>query len=128
MHNNAHFIRLHGDDNVVVAAAKLAEGAAVEGHCLGIEVPRGHKVAVRAIARDEAIRKYNQVIGFASQDIAPGDHVHTHNCDFRSDFERDPAPVRTPSRRPSSPRSSARLSKVSCGPMVGWAHATTLPF
>ncbi|MCZ2856924.1 UxaA family hydrolase [Blastococcus sp. VKM Ac-2987] len=45
-------------------------------------VPRGHKVATRAVRSGEPVLKYGQVIGFASIDIAPGDHVHSHNLRF----------------------------------------------
>lgn len=38
-----------------------------------------HKFALRAIARGDAVIKYGQQIGFASQAIAAGEHVHTHN-------------------------------------------------
>src|SRR5919197_865383 len=41
-------------------------------------VPSGHKVALRAVARGDAVHKYGQVIGFATAPIAPGDHVHSH--------------------------------------------------
>ena len=43
----------------------------------------GHKIALRPIRKGEAVLKYGQIIGFASQDIAPGDHVHVHNVDRR---------------------------------------------
>ena len=45
----------------------------------GEAVPRGHKLAVKAIARGDAITKYGEVIGKASADIAKGRHVHVHN-------------------------------------------------
>jgi len=80
-------VRLHPSDNVLVATADLPAGSAA-GLTLSAAVPRGHKVAVAPIGTGEAIRKYNQVIGFATTDIAPGDHVHTHNTEFRA-FERD---------------------------------------
>jgi len=51
-------------------------------------VPAGHKVAVRAIAVGEAIRRYGQIIGFASQPIAAGQHVHVQNCEM-GDFAKD---------------------------------------
>ena len=35
------------------------------------------------------MRKYNTVIGMAARDIAPGEHVHTHNLQF-VEFDRDP--------------------------------------
>ena len=34
------------------------------------------------------VRKYDQIIGFASEDIAPGDHVHVQNVEMQ-DFSRD---------------------------------------
>jgi altronate dehydratase len=42
-------------------------------------IPRGHKVAVRAIRTGEAIVKYGSPIGTATADIPAGTHVHTHN-------------------------------------------------
>ena len=36
----------------------------------------------------EPVRKFNQIIGFASQPIAPGELVHTHNL-ITHDFNRD---------------------------------------
>lgn len=81
-------VRLHPADNVVVAALALPAGTTVDGVTLRRDVPRGHKVAVADIAEGEPVRKYNQIIGFATAPIAPGDHVHTHNVEFRT-FERD---------------------------------------
>jgi altronate hydrolase len=51
-------------------------------------VPPGHKVATRAIRTGEAVRRYDQIIGFASRDIAPGEHVHLNNLAMGA-FERD---------------------------------------
>jgi altronate hydrolase len=42
-------------------------------------IPPGHKVALRAVPKGEPVRKYGQIIGFATQDILPGQHVHSHN-------------------------------------------------
>jgi altronate hydrolase len=81
-------VRLHPADNVVVATADLPPGSPVEDVVLRGPVPRGHKVAVAAVPAGGAVRKYDQVIGFATTDIAAGDHVHTHNVEFRA-FERD---------------------------------------
>jgi altronate hydrolase len=81
-------VRLHPSDNVVVATADLPAGPGPAGLVLPAPVPRGHKVAVAAIAEGEPVRKYNQVIGFASAPIAAGEHVHTHNTAFRA-FDRD---------------------------------------
>ena len=83
-------VRLSADDNVVVALADLPVGAEVEsgGVVAAAEIPAGHKVATAAIAEGEAIRKYGQIIGFASTAIAPGEHVHVHNVTVK-DFARD---------------------------------------
>ena len=83
-------IRLNPADNVVTTRLNIAQGATVEdgGVTLTANVPAGHKVATSAIRSGEAVRKYNQIIGFASEDIAIGAHVHSHNCAF-GDFERD---------------------------------------
>ena len=74
-------VRLHGDDDVVIATRDLAAGTRLdsEGVTVTGRVPAGHKVATRAIAPGAPVHRYSQVIGFASQAIAPGDHVHVHN-------------------------------------------------
>ena len=84
-------IRLGAEDGVVIARIGLPPGTPVaEGVVVGARrVPPGHKVAVRPHAVGEAIRRYGQIIGFATETIAPGDWVHTHNCamgDFAKDY------------------------------------------
>ena len=82
-------IRLHEADNVVMARATLLQGTPVgAGVVTAQRIPPGHKVAVRRIEGGEPVRKYNQIIGFATEDLAPGAHIHTHNC-VMGDFERD---------------------------------------
>ena len=83
-------IRLSPDDNVVVARTDILPGTAIAGESIAARhhIPSGHKVATRPIARDEPVRRYGQIIGFATADIAPGEHVHTHNCEIRN-FARD---------------------------------------
>ena len=73
------FIRLHPADDVVIARGQLVGGTVVEGVAVRGLVPPGHKVAVRAIAAGAPVRRYDQIIGFASRAIAPGEHVHVHN-------------------------------------------------
>jgi altronate hydrolase len=78
---SAPTVRLNPEDNVVIAIAALAAGQAIDGEKFVCRepIPRDHKVAARPIARGEAVRKYGQIIGAATGDILPGEHVHTHN-------------------------------------------------
>lgn len=39
----------------------------------------GHKVALGNISCHNPVRKYGQIIGFATKDIRVGDHIHVHN-------------------------------------------------
>jgi altronate hydrolase len=77
-------------DDVAVALKPIA--ASQRLHSLNIttisDIPAGHKLAVRNIAVGHPVRKFNQIIGFATQPIAVGDHVHTHNL-ITGNFERD---------------------------------------
>lgn len=45
------------------------------------DIPYGHKLAVLPVSAGTPILKYGEEIGVASQDIAPGEHVHIHNLD-----------------------------------------------
>lgn len=84
----ARALLLTDADNVAVALDGLDAGVAVQGVTSLQRIPRGHKMAVRAIAADEAIMKYGQVIGFAKTEIEPGAWVHEHNV-YLHDFTRD---------------------------------------
>jgi len=83
-------ISLHADDNVLVALDSVPPGTLLrEGGAESTNsIPAGHKVAIRNIRKGEPIRKYGQIIGFATQDIRGGEHVHTHNVEM-GDFARD---------------------------------------
>lgn len=71
-------IILHDNDDVGIA--KEATG----------DILAMHKVALHEIAQGGPIRKFNQVIGYATQPIASGEHVHSHNCAYRA-IDADPA-------------------------------------
>ena len=73
--------QLHPSDNVVVAGGNFNPGEAIEG-CSTVPaqlVLSGHKMSVNAIAAGESVIKFGQVIGQATCEIAPGQHVHEHN-------------------------------------------------
>ncbi len=85
----APVIRLHPEDGVVIARLTLLQGTELAAGLAAAErIPAGHKVATRAHAPGEPIRRYGQIIGFATAPIAPGHHVHVHNCAM-GDFARD---------------------------------------
>lgn len=74
-------LRLNARDNVAIARVSLdpAPFAELGGAMLTERLTQGHKVATSAIRAGEPVLKYGQIIGFASRDIAVGEHVHTHN-------------------------------------------------
>lgn len=84
-------LRLHANDNVLIARDQLPLGQALPelGLRVRAQVPPGHKIAARGIAAGEQVKKYDTVIGVASRDIEAGEHVHTHNLKF-IEFDRDP--------------------------------------
>src|SRR5262245_27297964 len=79
-------IVLKAEDDVAVVKAELAAGTILEDAAGHIEVRQdikpGHKVARTAVRACAPVRRYGQVIGFATRDIAVGDHVHSHNLDI----------------------------------------------
>ena len=84
-------IRLNPADDVVIARVELAAGTTLvkEGNvAVATRVPPGHKVAIRDMRKGRPVRRYNQIIGFATRDIRAGEHVHVHNVAM-GDFERD---------------------------------------
>ena len=82
-------LRLHKNDNVVVARMDILPNTMIEGGvAAATRIPPGHKILTCVVEKGEPLRKYNQIIGFATEDLAPGTHVHTHNCAM-GDFERD---------------------------------------
>lgn len=74
-------LTVHPADNVATlldfeqTARRTQDGLALQE-----DIPFGHKVARRAIARGAPVIKYGVTIGTATQDIQAGAHVHIHNC------------------------------------------------
>jgi altronate hydrolase len=83
-------IRLNAADDVVIARVELPAGTELikEKVRVSTAVPAGHKVATRDIAQGAPVRRYNQIIGFATRPIRAGEHVHVHNLAM-GDFQRD---------------------------------------
>ena len=82
-------VRLNPNDNVVVARVDLLPGRRARGD---VRPPSASRPATRwrrgRSPLGEPVRKFDQIIGFATTDIAPGEHIHVHNCGMR-DFARD---------------------------------------
>lgn len=88
-------------DNVATALETLPAGRALDirGETITAldAIPRGHKIALQAIAAGTPVLKYGSPIGTASCDIAAGAHVHTHNVASgrgRGDLATSPAEPR----------------------------------
>lgn len=73
--------QLNTQDNVVVALKPLKKGTIISDYQLTLleDVPQGHKIAIRPIEENENVIKYGVPIGHATQAIAPGNWIHTHN-------------------------------------------------
>jgi len=76
-------IRIHPDDNVVVALVPIEAGELVsyaeQSICVSENIPQGHKIAIQKIPAGAPAMKYGNPIGTALCDIPIGSHVHTHN-------------------------------------------------
>jgi altronate dehydratase small subunit len=80
-------IVLNAKDNVATALADLEAGEVVEMETdkgslsvtLANPIPFGHKFSLRQTKSGSPIMKYGEVIGEATADIEPGQHVHVHN-------------------------------------------------
>jgi altronate hydrolase len=85
-----NLIVLNKNDNVGVSQFIIPEKTKIEGHEISTidPIPFGHKVCLKTIKKGDPIIKYDQIIGFALDDIKPGQHVHSHNLEFR-EFKRD---------------------------------------
>ncbi len=83
-------VKLAPIDNVVMAIDPVSAGQTLENSAVKAtgDIPAGHKVATSEIALGGEITKFAQTIGFATRAIHPGDHIHSHNCEFQM-FERD---------------------------------------
>jgi altronate hydrolase len=77
-------IVLNPRDSVAILTERAKAGEQPLGHGVTLEaaVSPGHKVALKGVAKGESILKFGQIIGYATRDIAAGEHIHTHNCDF----------------------------------------------
>ncbi len=85
-----NIIKLNKNDNVAVTTFEISPQTKIASQgIVSIDtIPFGHKICLKSINKGEPIIKYDQVIGFASKSIKPGEHVHSHNLEFR-EFSRN---------------------------------------
>ncbi|SAL75048.1 hypothetical protein AWB71_04945 [Caballeronia peredens] len=78
-------ILLSPEDNCLIAAARLPAGETVtiEGEriTLATTIELAHKIARRALSKDEKVLRYGAIIGHVNDDVARGEHLHTHNLE-----------------------------------------------
>jgi altronate hydrolase len=116
MANASMILKLHPLDDVAIARQALTAGAQVAELAnipLRDDIPAAHKLAVRAVSAGEPVRRYGQIIGFATRGIAAGEHVHTHNLAM-GEFARDYAfGADRPESKPSpQPRTFAGILRA----------------
>ena len=82
-------IQISDKDNVATLTSEAKENTRVEvlgpgGKIVAVleargAIPFGHKVALKRLGKGEQVLKYGEVIGVATEEIHPGEWVHTHN-------------------------------------------------
>ena len=75
------FLRVHLDDDMVVALADHAAGETVDRESVRLveSIPAKHKVATRDINAGELLKMYGLIVGRAQQDIPAGSLISTRN-------------------------------------------------
>ncbi|WP_308991295.1 UxaA family hydrolase [Mariniflexile litorale] len=79
------FVQLHVNDNIVIALKSFEADTIINVNGEEVKlietIDFGHKIAIKSIATKDKILKYGLSIGSATQDIVPGEHVHSHNLE-----------------------------------------------
>ncbi len=113
-------LKIQSGDSVAVALRPLRAGETLSAGNTTVtllsDLPMGHKVALKDIARGEAVIKYGFPIGQATEDIPAGAHVHTHNLHTLLSGAKEYVwePVKTETRKrtprifPGYPRAKGR--------------------
>ena len=136
---------LYPADDVAIALDDITVGDRPDGLDLVARtgIAAGHKIARRAVAAGDVVRRYGQVIGRASVAIAAGDHVHTHNLAMTDDGRaaevgvdaRPPKPttgatfqgIVRPDRRVGTRNYIGVLTSVNCSATVARRIADAFP-
>ena len=103
---NSPALLLHPDDNVAYVRQTIPAGTQVRVGRYEFKaqeiVEQGHKIALTTIPAKHPVRRYGQVIGYATESIQPGEWVHRHNMEpgeltldyaISSEVPPDPEPI-----------------------------------
>lgn len=90
---SSNALRLNADDPLAIAKREIPMGTVLLADEVGLpfqqlkileNIPAAHKLALIGISEGEEIKRYGARIGVASQDILPGEWIHTHNLSVGS--------------------------------------------
>lgn len=87
--SNVRAIIMKPIDNVCTVVGTVEPGTEIIAEISGTQIPTlvtdkipfAHKFAIRSIKKGEPVIKYGEIIGLATKDIQPGQHVHVHNIE-----------------------------------------------
>ncbi|MBQ8335864.1 MAG: UxaA family hydrolase, partial [Tidjanibacter sp.] len=104
------YLRINEADDVAIALVDLPKGTAIEvgGRTVTLveDIAKGHKVALHPIAQGDNVIKYGYPIGHATEPIAEGAWIHSHNIktNLHDNLEYTYAPKIAPKAYPADER------------------------
>ena len=94
------FVVFSDADNAAVATRHIEAGTRSPYADVRGEIPMGHKMATRPIRGGESVLLYGgETVGIAATDIAPGEHIHSHNLKSAIDLDSPYPPWEKPEFR-----------------------------
>ncbi len=80
--NNLEYVKVSANDNVAIALRDLVKGTKIDDITLIDDIPQAHKLALKDIAKGEAIIRYNVILGYANKDIKKGEWINEYMLDL----------------------------------------------
>lgn len=106
--NKPLFIQMNPEDNVGISIEDISKGTPLTESITALsDIPQGHKVAVLPIGKEQKIKRYGVVLGYALEDIPAGEWINEnslrlptppdiHNMPYATNINTDlPKPTRT---------------------------------
>ncbi len=104
------YLRINEADDVAIALVDLPKGTTIEvgGRTVTLveDIAKGHKVALHPIAQGDNVIKYGYPIGHATEPIAEGAWIHSHNIktNLHDNLEYTYSPKIAPKAYPADER------------------------